>query len=126
MKPLTNCPYCDAPLVKKTIPEHLNPTTYQNCSKRCVVDYFQYYTDSYEDEELQYVSMNTPDNKFNFYYYTNHGAYPRNTIHAYSNLELKKHGRAMPFVELHNFDLHVNKEGLEKFQEKLSTYMIFS
>src|SRR5271157_4105713 len=116
MKPLTNCPYCDAPLVKKPIPEHLNHTKYKNCSKRCVVDYFQYYTGSYEDEELEYISVNTPDDEFSFYYYINYGAHPPKTILAYSNLELKKHGLAMPFVYLYDFTLDVSREGLEKFQ----------
>lgn len=114
------------PLIEKNIPEHLNHTKYKHCNQRCVVDYFQYYATSYEDEELQYVSMDTPDDKFNFHYYTNHGAYPKNTLLAYSNLELKKNGRAMPFVTLKNFQLDVSKEGLEKFQEKLSIYMLFS
>lgn len=126
MKPLTHCPYCSEPLIKKTIPEHLNPLKYEYCSKRCEVDYFQYYANSYEDTELQYISMDTPDNKFNYYYYLDRAPYPAKTIYAYSTLELKKNGTAMPFIKLYDFDLTMDRESLEKFQEKLSIYILFS
>ena len=94
MKPLTHCPHCQAILIKKTIPEHLNSLKYENCSARCVVDYIQYYDKSYQEEEIQYASFGTPDDKFNVYYYTKHDAHPTNLVHVYSNRELKKNGIA--------------------------------
>jgi hypothetical protein len=123
MIPLTHCPHCQSLLVKKTIPEHLNPTKYENCSKRCVVDYFQYYNKSYEETELEYVSLYTPDHKFSMYYYTKHHMYPANLVHVYSQAEIKKHGRAMPLITLKDFQIDFNN--LEDLQDKLSLYATF-
>lgn len=124
MKPLTHCPYCKSPLIKKTIPEELNPTKYENCSERCIVDYFQYYQTSYEDKEIQYASFATPDGKFHVYYYTDHWAYPINTLHVHSEAELEKYGISSPCLILDNFT--VDFDELEKLQQKLSIYMTFS
>lgn len=124
MKPLTHCPHCKALLVKKTIPEEFNPMKYENCSKRCVVDYFQYYAESYEDPEIQYASFDTPDGKFGLYYYTNHGAYPPKIAHVHSNTELHKNGVASPILTLKDFT--IDFDNLEKLQEKLAIYALFS
>jgi hypothetical protein len=124
MKPLTHCPGCQSELIKKTIPEELNHTKYENCSKRCTVDYFQYYDKSYEDSEIQYASFRTPDDKFSLYYYTNHGAYPSKTVHIYSQQELHVRGRAMPIIRLKDFT--IDFDNLEKLQEKLGIYALFA
>jgi hypothetical protein len=124
MKPLTHCPHCQSPLVKKTIPEEFNNSKYENCSKRCVVDYFQYYRDSYEEQELQYISAYTPDKKFSFYYYTNCRLYPHNLVHVYSQAEMDKHGVAMPLITLKDFT--IDFDNLERFQQKLAIYAVFA
>lgn len=123
MKPLTHCPHCKSILIKKTIPEDKNPMKYENCSERCVIDYFQHYDQSYEEPELQYISAYTPDRKFSFYYYTKHYAYPPNLVHVYSQVEMEKHGRAMPLITLKDFI--IDFDNLEKLQEKLAIYALF-
>jgi hypothetical protein len=123
MTPLTHCPHCQSPLQKKTIPDQLNHLKYENCSKRCAIDYFQYYDKSYLEPELQYVSIYTPDRKFHLYYYTKHYMYPVNLVHVYSQAEMKKHGRAMPLITLQDF--HIDFNNLTDFQNKLSLYATF-
>lgn len=96
---------------------------YENCSKRCVIDYFQYYEKSYEDVELQYISCYTPERKFHFYYYTNHFMYPKNLVHIYSQEEMKRNGIASPLITLKNF--HIDFNNIKDFEEKLSIWSVF-
>lgn len=119
--PLTYCPGCGAPLIKKTIPEHLNSMKYENCSARCNIDYFQYYRNSY-DEEVEYITFNTPSGKFNLYVYYNHYIYS-NIVHVYSDAELKKNGIASPILVLDSSMINVYE--LDKLEEKLSTLSLF-
>lgn len=124
MKPLTHCPHCQAPLIKKTIPEHLNRLKYENCSVRCDVDYFQYYKNSYDELELEYISFNTPDVRFHVYmYFDNY--WTANMIYVYSNAATKKNGSSMPILKLplDTYKLDVTK--LDALQEKISTLSIF-
>ncbi len=125
MKPLTHCPHCQALLVKKTIPEHLNPMKYENCSKRCVVDYFQYYKYSYDEPEIDYVQFNSSDNRFSIYLYFSTSAWYPNTAHIYSNATTKKYGTSMPILKLplDKYKLDVSK--LEELEEKISTLSLF-
>lgn len=123
MKPLTHCPHCKSILVKKTIPEKYNNAKYENCSKRCEIDYFQYYDKSYEELEPQYISFYTPDKKFSLYYYTKHNNYLSNLVNVYSQAELHKHGKALPFITLKDFI--IDFDNLENLQKKLSIYAVF-
>lgn len=122
MKPLTHCPWCTAPLIKKTIPEHLNHTKYENCSVRCNVDYFQYYRNSYEEEHVEYITFNTPRKRFNLYIYFDHYLY-KNIVHVYSEAELKKYGVASPMLVLDSSTIDIYK--LDKLEEKISTLALF-
>lgn len=116
MKPLTHCISCKSVLVRKTIPEHLNNSKYENCSSRCLVDYFQYYENSY-DQEIAYISFNTPKNKFYVYVYFDHWSY-LNIAHIYSQLEMNLNGVASPILKLHKNLIDLND--LDKLEEKLS------
>lgn len=124
MKPLTRCPNCDAPLVKKTIPEHLNPLKYENCSARCTVDYFQYYKGSYDEPEVDYIHFNTPNNKFGIYMYFDSCMY-KNLAHVYSNATTRKYGYSSPILTLplDTYKLDVTK--MAALYEKISTLSLF-
>jgi hypothetical protein len=122
MKPLTHCPGCGTHLIKKTIPEHLNHMIYENCEARCPIDYFQYYRSSYDDKNVEYITFNTPRDKFNLYVYFDHYLY-KNIVHVYSNAELKKHGMASPMLVINSSMIDVYK--LDNLEEKLSTLALF-
>jgi len=124
MKPLTHCPHCKAPLVKKTIPEHLNPLKYENCSARCVVDYFQYYKTSYDDPELEYITFNTPDDKFSVYQYFDNWIHKNQSL-VYANETTRKYGSSMPilWLPLDKYPLDVTK--MDELYEKISTLSLF-
>ena len=123
MKPLTHCLHCQAPLIDKTIPEHLNCLKYQNCKDRCVVDYFQYFDKSYQEENVTYITFNTPQNKFNLYVYFDCYGY-KNIAHIYSNLVLKSKGIASPIMMLPSNQIDLSN--LDKLEEKLSTLALFA
>ena len=124
MKPLIYCPHCQAPLIKKTIPEEFNPMKYENCSARCVVDYFQFYRDSYDELEVAYITYNTPNKKYSVYTYFNHDMY-QYLSHVYANILTKTYGHSMPILRLplDKYPLDVND--LQKIQDKISTLALF-
>jgi len=125
MKPLTHCPYCKAPLIKKTIPEEFNPFKYENCNKRCTVDYFQYYTQSYDEPELYYITFYTPKDLFHIYtYFKPSFSIKAGTTNIYSNAITEKHGTSLPVFTFQDFKYDLNN--LEKLEEKLNIWMLFS
>lgn len=123
MKPLTHCPHCASVLIKKDIPEHLNSGKYTHCQTRCTVNYFQYFAQSYEDENLQYISLKTPQDKFNMYVYFNDCVY-KNIAHIYSMAELKNRGTAFPILTLPADQIDLSK--LDRLEERLSTLVLFT
>jgi hypothetical protein len=124
VKPLTHCPHCQAVLVKKTIPEHLNRMKYENCSERCVVDYFQYFKQSYDELEVDYITYNTPDDKFHIYTYFNHGMY-QYFSHIYANETTKKYGKSSPILTLPWDKYPLDVTNLKAVNEKISTLSLF-
>lgn len=124
MKPLTRCPHCEAPLIKKTIPEEFNLMKYENCKARCVVDYFQYYKLSYNEIEVDYITYNTPNKKYNVYTYFNHWMY-KYLSHVYANVLTETYGISSPILKL-PYDTHpLDVSDLEKIQDKISTLALF-
>lgn len=124
MKPLLYCPGCNSSLIKKTIPEELNPFKYENCPIRCVVDYFQYYKKSYEETEVDYINFNTLDNKFHVYIYFDHYMY-KNLIHVYSNATLRKYGIASVMLKLPLDKYPLDVSNLQSVNEKIATLALF-
>ena len=103
---------------------------YENCSKRCVVDYFQYYKQSYDEVEIDYISFNVPNQKFGVYIYFDHPIRLDDGVHTnialvYSQDTLKKYGRAMPILRLplREYPLDVTK--MDQLYEKISTLSLF-
>ena len=127
MKPLKNCPWCQAPIIKKTIPEELNCLKYDNCSARCKVDYFQYYKSSYE-EDVEYIAFNTSNEKYHLYSYFDapswSGVSYKDMTHIHITADLKKNGTSMPLLRIKNFQIDLSN--LEKLEEKISLYVLFS
>ena len=124
MKPLTRCPGCDAPLIKKTIPEQFNRLKYENCSKRCTVDYFQYYKVSYDEPEVDYVSLQTPDDRFGIYIYYDHDMY-KNLVHVYSNATTEKYGISSPILKLSLEKYPLDLTNIKSISDKISTLALF-
>lgn len=123
MKKLTHCPHCQSPLKMKDIPEHLNHMKYEYCEKRCTVDYFRYFDKSYDDD-VQYVSLYTPNKQFHLYWYLNHYMYAEKMIHVYSEVEMKKYGKASPCIAIAGYE--VDLFNLEKVQKRFKTYVMFA
>jgi hypothetical protein len=124
MQPLTHCPGCGALLIRKIIPDELNSSKYEHCSKRCVVDYFQYYNISYEETQLSYIVYNTPDEKFHICSYFNFWGY-KNVSHIYANATLKKYGTSMPLLKLPMDRYPLDVINIEKVQERIATLATF-
>lgn len=94
-----------------------------HCQARCAVDYFQYFAQSYEDENLQYISFNTPHDKFHLYAYFKFFTY-KNIAHIYSRAELKNKGTASPILKLPADQIDLSK--LDSLEERLSTLVLFT
>ena len=124
MKPLTHCPWCQAPLIKKTIPEEFNRMKYENCSKRCAVDYFQYYKSSYEESAVDYITYNTPDDRFSIYTYFDHGMY-KYLSHIYANETTRKYGRSSPILKLPLDKYPLDVTDIKAVHQKISTLSLF-
>lgn len=126
MKPLTTCPGCQAPLIRKTIPEHLNCLKYENCSERCVVDYFQYYDKSYDEPELKYIHYNTPDNVFSVISHFDNDFYSfKNVSYIYSNATTKKYGFSSPILTLPMDKYPLDVTDIKAVHQKISVLSTF-
>ncbi len=104
--------------------------------------YHQYYHNSFEDQELKYITFDTA--RFNVYVYFESGFHP-NVVHFYSHREMEEHGKAMPVIDNLPSDRIPTKElediiaaypgydhssqvreWLQKVDNKLHTLAIFS
>lgn len=97
---------------------------YENCSVRCIVDYFQHYKSSYEETELDYISYYTPDDKFHIYTYFNHDMY-KYLSHIYANETTRKYGRSSPILRLPMDKYPLDVTNLKAVHEKISTLSLF-
>ena len=98
---------------------------YENCSERCVVDYFQYYKKSYDEPELEYITYNTPDDKFHIYtYFGDHWMY-KNLSHIYANETTRKHGSSMPILKLPLDKYPLDVTDIEAVHKKIATLALF-
>lgn len=136
MKPLYNCPYCGCRLKEIT---HNFAWFQKVCPDQCCIQYSQFYHDSFENNELKYISFSTSD--FNVYVYFEKGCYPNWAI-IYSRKELYKHGKAGPVLKIPaeridtKFLENIESSGryynvgmrdwMSRLNDKLKLYVLFS
>lgn len=136
MKPLYNCPYCGCNLKEVSY----NLAWFQKiCPDQCPLKYSQFYVDSFDNPELQYINFSTSD--FNVYVYFEKSHY-NNTALIYSREELNKQGKAGPCLKIpsHSVDTafleriesggrYCNfgiRDWRDKLNDKLKLYVLFS
>lgn len=97
---------------------------YENCSARCVVDYFQYYKQSYDELEVEYITYNTPNKKYSVYTYFDHWMY-QHISHVYANILTETYGKSSPILYLPYDKYPLDVTDLQKTQDKISTLALF-
>lgn len=97
---------------------------YENCSERCVVDYFQHYKRSYDETEVEYITYNTPDDRFHIYTYFNHGMI-KYFSYIYANETTRKYGQSSPILKLPWDKYPLDVTNIKTVHEKISTLSLF-
>lgn len=98
---------------------------YEHCSKRCIVDYFQYYRNSYEETELENVNFNSSDDRFSIHLYFENSAWYPDTALIYANATTKKYGKSSPILWLPLATYKLDVHNLPALEEKISTLSLF-
>jgi len=119
MKPLINCPGCNAKLVNNTVYSYIHE---QHCIDRCGMHYMQYFITSIDDLELKYMRFYTKN--FLVYSYSKIDLLYTSQTHIYNRVFPRGQTVQGPLLKLNDFI--VDFDNIDKLDSKLKTLSIFS
>ena len=117
MKPFKQCPGCQGRLVRVS---HSALWFEEYCinirTSNCKLNYQQFFSHSFEDQELRYVRLSTKRYNINYYCKDNYKIEP-NTLMAYYQTFPRGEYVMPPFLKLFNYILDMNK--IDELDNKL-------